>query len=207
MSSSTEKRSEPQDSAKPKDAKEAGPRKPAFWERYTLAEVFSACKRVPLIGTWLFGFVVGVLGPFSASISASFREVSSTTDRSTVRLTLPDRRSNRNHLSCIHASALFCAAETASAMCATVAGVALSRAAEAKGDARKVGVIPSGAQIDYVKKARGPIGVECVVEHAEMEKALDAGKEMWVVVSLRDKDGKGDKVSELRLRCNLKRMG
>lgn len=67
-------------------------------------------------------------------------------------------------------------------------------------------MLPTGVTIDYLKKARGGVGVECSVEHAELIKALEAGEsEVELSASLRDEEGKGEDVARMKLRCNLRK--
>ncbi|KAI9016821.1 hypothetical protein DFJ74DRAFT_678548 [Hyaloraphidium curvatum] len=181
-------------------------RAPAWWESLTAARIWTSLVSMPLVGSWLgpwlFGFICSFVVPFSFVVKPRFRAVTSTDAETRVSLVLPDIRRNRNHLGSVHAGALFTAGELAAAMAATLAGQHLTRTA----GAGRIGVLPVSGTIDYHKKARGNIGVEAVVDHADVMKAVDA--EGWVSVAARlaDKSGAGEEVATLKLRCNLRRF-
>ena len=96
-------------------------------------------------GKALFAFLFARMVPYSGSVHPRIEELSP----GNARASIPDRRSNRNHLRSVHAIALMNVAEISS-------GLAL------------ICALPSGARgilvglsIEYVKKSRGTITATC----------------------------------------------
>jgi acyl-coenzyme A thioesterase PaaI-like protein len=96
-------------------------------------------------GKALFSRMIGTMAPYTGSMGARVEDVGSGYSR----VVLPDRRPVRNHLRCIHAIALANLAEL-------TGNVAV--AYTLPDDAR---FIVAGMDIEYLKKARGPITGEC----------------------------------------------
>lgn len=99
-------------------------------------------------GTQMFSRLVGMMAPYTGSIGASIVEL----ERGRSRVLLRDRRSIRNHLSCVHAIALANLAELAGNIV-----VAYSLPDDAR-------FIVGGLSIEYVKKARGALTATCEIE-------------------------------------------
>ena len=100
-------------------------------------------------GKLLFSRLVGRMAPYTGSIHASVVVLRA----GYAEVQMPDRRSVRNHLDCVHAIALCNLAELAGNV-----GVAYSLPDDAR-------FIVAGLSIEYVKKARGTITAtsECPV--------------------------------------------
>jgi acyl-coenzyme A thioesterase PaaI-like protein len=92
-------------------------------------------------GQWLFAQCFGWLVPYSGSVGPRIRVL----QPGRAEVEIPDRRSNRNHLSSIHAIALMNVAEQASGL-AMLAGLPDGMRA-----------IVTQISMQYLKKARGPI--------------------------------------------------
>ncbi|RMG48779.1 MAG: DUF4442 domain-containing protein [Acidobacteria bacterium] len=129
-------------------------------------------------GRWLFSRLVGRRARYSGTVRPFVRALAP--GRATVEFR--DRPAVRNHLRSIHACALATAGELAS-------GLALLAAVPAEGRAILVGV-----EIDYLKKARGPITAE---GHAPERIAATQG-EVTAHAVLRDAEGSD--VARLRAR-------
>lgn len=129
-------------------------------------------------GNVLFSRMVGVVAPYTGSIGARVVDLR----RGYARVELPDRRSVRNHLDCIHAIALANLAEL-------TGNIAV--AYTLPDDAR---FIVAGMNIDYAKKARGAIvaAARCPLfdSNAKQEHAIE--------VSMSDRGG--DEVARATLR-------
>lgn len=176
-------------------------RAPSWWERWTVADFWSYFSKIPIVGRWMFSVLFSFVVPFSSVIKPRFRTITATSSESRVSIILPDLGRNRNHLGSIHAGALFTAGELATAMAATLAGQMLTKSLGGR-----IGVLPTAAKIGYLKKARGGIGVECIVEHSVLQKAIEAGDgEVWVNATLRDNEGTGVDVATFELKCNLRK--
>jgi len=102
-------------------------------------------------GKRMFSRFVGFLAPYTSTIGAEVIEVR----RGYARVRLADRRAVRNHIDCVHAIALANLAEL-------TGNLALSYSLP--DDAR---FIVAGMEIEYIKKARGPIVGECECEIPE----------------------------------------
>jgi len=96
-------------------------------------------------GKRLFSMAIGTMAPYTGTVDAQVVELS----RGHAEAVMRDRRSVRNHLSCVHAVALVNLAEL-------TGNLALSYSLP--DDAR---FIVSGLSIEYIKKARGLIRARC----------------------------------------------
>lgn len=99
-------------------------------------------------GKWLFALIFGRTVPYSGSVGPRIDVL----EPGLARVSIPDRRSNRQHLGSVHAIALMNVAEMAS-------GLAMLTALPPgfRGIVTKIG-------IEYVKKARGRITAEARAE-------------------------------------------
>ena len=128
-------------------------------------------------GRVLFSRIVGRIAPYTGSIGATVVELRP----GFAQVVMPDRRAVRNHLQSVHAAALANLAE-----CAGNMALAYSLPDEAR-------FIVTGLEIEYVKKARGPITAlaECQVPGSA------ARAEYPISISLRD--GSGEEVARVLL--------
>lgn len=92
-------------------------------------------------GQWLFAMIFGRIVPYSGSVGPRIRHL----EPGYVRVEIPDRRSNRQHLGSVHAIALMNVAEMAS-------GLAMMSALP-----EGIRGIVTNISIEYLKKARGTI--------------------------------------------------
>jgi uncharacterized protein (TIGR00369 family) len=116
-------------------------------------------------GRYLFGYIIGVVVPYSGNIGASILEL----NEGYARVAVKERRKIRNHLRSIHAIALANLAEYA-------ANIAFAYS------------IPSTARFivthitaEYLKKARGTIIAECTV--GDIPTTEDAEKPLHVMLT------------------------
>jgi len=111
-------------------------------------DLWDRLERVPG-GSRLFTRAIGIVAPYTASIGARVEVLRDGHSE----VTLADRRAVRNHIRCIHAIALANLAELAGNV-----AVAYSLPPDAR-------FIVAKMDIEYVKKARGPIRaiVDCEV--------------------------------------------
>ncbi len=128
-------------------------------------------------GRVLFSRIAGRIAPYTGSINATIVELRP----GFAQAVMPDRRAVRNHLQCVHAAALANLAECAGNM---------ALAYSLPDDAR---FIVTGLEIEYTKKARGPITAlaECQVPGSA------ARAEYPISISLRD--GSGEEVARVLL--------
>jgi acyl-coenzyme A thioesterase PaaI-like protein len=129
-------------------------------------------------GRVLFSRLVGRLAPYTGSIGASVIELRP----GHARVVMPDRRPVRNHLHSVHAAALANLAE-----CAGNLALAYSLPDDAR-------FIVTGLDIEYTKKARGPITAlaDCHIP------ATAIRAEYPIKISLRD--ASGEEVAKVVLR-------
>ena len=120
-------------------------------------------------GKHVFSQLIGRVAPYTGTMGAVVRELGD----GHARVTLADRKSVRNHLSCVHAVALANLVELTGN---------LALAYSLPDDAR---FIVAGMSLDYVKKARGTITGECRIPPIESS----AKCEYEVPVTLRDESG------------------
>lgn len=120
-------------------------------------------------GKYLFSRIVGRLAPYTGTIGAVVQDLGD----GHCRVTLNDRKSVRNHLSCVHAVALANLVELTGNL---ALGYSLPD------DAR---FIVAGMSLDYIKKARGTITGECSIPPIDSS----AKREYEVAVTLEDESG------------------
>ena len=137
----------------------------------TILTQWKVLSRVPG-GRWLFSRALGFFVPYAGTIGA---EVQSLRPGHT-RVLMPDRRGVRNHLGSIHACAL-----------ANLGEMALGLAMTAL-QPRNGRFIPVRLEVDYLKKARGPIASEVNLPFQEWPDQAD-----WEADALL-KDDSGDTV-------------
>jgi acyl-coenzyme A thioesterase PaaI-like protein len=120
-------------------------------------------------GRVLFSRIVGRVAPYTGSIGATVAELRP----GFAQVVMPDRRGVRNHLHSVHAAALANLAE-----CAANLALAYSLPDDAR-------FIVTGLEIEYTKKARGPITAlaECAVPGSA------ARAEYPISITLRDDTG------------------
>ncbi len=109
-----------------------------------IRDAWNVLSKLPA-GKLMFSKLIGQAAPYTSTIDARVKELS----RGYAKVCMADRRSSRNHLSCVHAIALANLAE----LTGNVA-VAYSLPDDAR-------FIVAGLSIDYLKKARGRITGEC----------------------------------------------
>jgi acyl-coenzyme A thioesterase PaaI-like protein len=138
----------------------------------TLRRAWGVLRHAPG-GGMLMGQILGNLAPYTGTI----RPEVLTLEEGYARIRMQDRRSVRNHLRSVHAIALMNLGEVAT-------GVAMMSALP--GDMR--GII-THLEMDYLKKARGPITAECrapvavVGERREYDVQADLTDEAGEVVA------------------------
>lgn len=132
-------------------------------------------------GRRVFSRGLGLLVPYSGSIKADVLHL----EPGRAEVVMHDRRGLRNHFRSLHAAALFNLAE----LCA---GLALTAQQPKSGR-----LIPTGIDISYDKKARGPITATCDFPPAD----FSVPSEVSADVALRDKAG--DVVSRVTLRYKI----
>jgi len=133
-----------------------------------IRDVWNRLERIPG-GKRLFSRLVGRAAPYTGTIGAVVQELGD----GYARVTLADRHSVRNHLSCIHAVALANLVELTGNL---ALGYGLPD------DAR---FIVAGIGLDYLKKARGTITGECRTPPINSS----AKQEYQIKVTLRDESG------------------
>lgn len=108
-------------------------------------------------GKWLFALLFGRTVPYSGSVGPRIE----TLEPGLARVSIPDRRSNRQHLGSVHAIALMNVAEMAS-------GLAMLAALRPgyRGIVTKI-------EIEYLKKARGRITAEAKAELPDLSVTAD----------------------------------
>ncbi len=130
----------------------------------------------------MFSWILGRMVPYSGSV----RPLVLTLEPGHVRVALADRAAVRNHLGSIHAIALANIAELASGLAMTVS-------------------LPPGIrgivvhfEMDYLKKARGPLIAEA---RAEVPGSLTAAEDHDFVATV--SDAEGDIVAQATVRWRL----
>lgn len=132
-------------------------------------------------GKWLFSFLVGKTAPYTGTLGARVEELRDGYSRVRLR----DRRKVRNHLRSIHAVALLNLAELASGL-----GAVYTMDPSLRG-------IITHLEMDYLKKARGPLTAECHVPDLSGTER----REEELQVEIRDEAG--DVVARARARWLL----
>jgi acyl-coenzyme A thioesterase PaaI-like protein len=134
----------------------------------TLRRAWKLLRHAPGGGV-LMGKLLGNLAPYTGTIRPEILEL----EPGAVRVRMRDRRQVRNHLRSVHAIALMNLGEVAT-------GVAVMSALE-----EGMRGIITHLEMDYLKKARGPITAECRVTLP----ALAERVEVDVRAELRDEAG------------------
>lgn len=111
-----------------------------------LLSLWRTCERLPL-GRSLFAMAIGRMVPYSASVGPRVESL----EPGHARVSMPDRRSNRNHLGSVHA-------------------IALANLGELTSGISMIAALPAGLrsivtriEVEFVKKARGRITAEARV--------------------------------------------
>jgi uncharacterized protein (TIGR00369 family) len=152
--------------------------------RNFVRDAYDRLSRLPG-GKRLFGRLIGLAAPYTATIGARVVEVR----RGYARVTLTERRAVQNPFRSIHAIALANLAE----LCGN-----LAMAYSMPDDAR---FIVAGLSIDYLKKAHGTITAECECTIPETSDR----QEYAVGVTMRDENGDIVATSTLRTLIGPKR--
>jgi len=138
----------------------------------TLRRAWNVLRHAPG-GGMLLGQILGNLAPYTGTIRPEILEL----EQGYVRVRMRDRRRVRNHLNSVHAIALMNLGEVA-----TGVAVMSSLSEGMRG-------IITHLEMDYLKKARGPITAECRTplpasnERMELDVAADLRDEAGEVVA------------------------
>jgi acyl-coenzyme A thioesterase PaaI-like protein len=146
-----------------------------------LLVLWRRCARLPG-GRWLFGRLLRLQVPYSASIGARVEVL----EPGYARLSLADRRAIRNHLRSVHAVALTNLGELTSGLAMITALPPGTRS------------IVTHIETEYSKKARGTLVAEC---RAAVPEALGAATDLVVAADIRD--AAGDVVARVQVRWRL----
>jgi acyl-coenzyme A thioesterase PaaI-like protein len=136
------------------------------------AAAFDTLQQLPAgLGNKAFGIIAGVFVPHAARMGFRLEHLS----KKNIAVTMPDKRSNRNHLESLHAMAL---AHLGEFTCGLLLLYAVSPGHR---------TIIVKYEIEYLKKARGPITGRATLKLPKA-KSLD-GKDVKVQAELTDAKG------------------
>lgn len=140
----------------------------------TTLTLWKILSRLPA-GGWFFDKALGFVVPYSGSIGAHIESLSP----GHARVAMPDRRGVRNHLGSIHACALANLGEL-------TLGLAMTALQPRNGR-----FIPMRLEVDYLRKARGPLTCEVTLPYTEWADDAHWQAEAWL------KDESGDAICKV----------
>ena len=146
----------------------------------SILQTWQRLEKWPL-GRTLFGWALRLQVPYAASIRPQVLALAP----GHARVLMRDRRAVRNHLSSVHAAALFHLAEV-------TGNLALSALQPPSGR-----WIVRGVDVDFVKKARGALTGECAVAVSDWATEQDVEGEVLV------RDASGEVVAKARPRWRI----
>lgn len=147
-----------------------------------IQKLWRVCSSLPG-GKRVFSALVGYLVPYSGSVFPRVRTLS----EGFCEVEMRDRSELRNHLNSLHAIALLNVGELAS-------GLALISSL----DDRTQGIV-TGIQIEYLRKARGPIRAEARVEVPHFENEIEQSYQTLLF------DQAGEQVAKMSVTWRLRR--
>lgn len=132
-------------------------------------------------GRWIFSRGLGMMVPYSGSLGATIEHL----EPGLCRIRMRDRRRLRNHLDSVHAVAQVNGGELSSGL-AMLTGLPTT-----------IRGIVTEIRTEFLKKARGPLIVECRCDIPQVTEPTD----LWVIAEM--VDGDKDVVSRTQVRWRL----